>query len=247
MKFKIKYLYLAIGFSSIFSCTKTETTVVEPATPKGILNIQIAHEVDGNSLVFDSMIYQNKANNLYSISKVNYYISNVKLWGKNNSDYLFDSIMFIDASLKSINLNLSRVPVGNYQSISFNIGIDAARNIHNAIPNSPENISMLWPDVMGGGYHFLKLEGKYLDSLKNEKGIAIHIGLNSSLVNHHPINSDIKIVENNTSSVKLAMNLNEWFMNPYTFDFNRDGNYTMGDSTAMNFIKNNGNDVFYAK
>jgi hypothetical protein len=106
---------------------------------------------------------------------------------------------------------------------------------------------MLWPDVMGGGYHFLKLEGKYLDSLKNEKGIAIHIGLNSSLVNHHPINSDIKIVENNTSSVKLAMNLNEWFMNPYTFDFNRDGNYTMGDSTAMNFIKNNGNDVFYAK
>lgn len=234
-------------FIAIVSCTKTQTAVEEPVVPKGILNIQISHEVDGKGLVFDSMLYRNKANNFYSVSRVNYYITNVKLWGKNNNDYLFDSIMFIDASLKQINLILSRVPVGNYQSISFNIGIDAARNIHNAIPNNPENISMLWPDVMGGGYHFLKLEGKYLDSVNVEKGIAIHIGLNSSLVLQNPIIKDMSVLENKTASLALAMNLNEWFTNPYTFDFNKDGNYTMGDSTAMNHIKNNGNDVFYAK
>jgi hypothetical protein len=247
MKYKIKYLFLAVIFSTIFSCSKTETTVVEPNVPKGFLNIQLLHEVDGKALVYDTILYRNKANNFYSVSRVNYYITNVKLWGKNNNDYLFDSIMFIDASLNAINLNLSRVPAGNYHSISFNIGIDAARNIHNAIPNNPENISMLWPDVMGGGYHFLKLEGKYLDSVNVEKGIAIHIGLNASLVLQNPIIKDMSILENKTTNLILAMNLNEWFMNPYTFDFNKDGNYTMGDSTAMNFIKNNGNDVFYAK
>jgi hypothetical protein len=240
-------MYLTMVFITIVSCTKTQTIVEQPAAPKGILNIQISHEVDEKALIFDSMIYYNKANNFYSISRVNYYISNVKLWGNGNNNYLFDSIMFIDASLKSINLNVSSVPVGNYQFISFNIGIDAARNIHNAIPNSPENISMLWPDVMGGGYHFLKLEGKYLDSLNNEKGIAIHIGLNSSLVYQNPIIKDINIAESKTTNLSLAMNLNEWFTNPYVFNFEKDGNYTMGDSTAMNHIKNNGNDVFYAK
>lgn len=240
-------MYLFMVVITIVSCTKTQTILEEPAAPIGILNIQISHEVDGKALIFDSMLYHNKANNFYSISRVNYYISNVKLWGKGNNNYLFDSIMFIDASLKSIKLNVSSVPVGNYQFISFNIGIDAARNIHNAIPNSPENISMLWPDVMGGGYHFLKLEGKYLDSLNNEKGIAIHIGLNSSLVYQNPIIKDINIAESKTTYLSLAMNLNEWFTNPYTFNFEKDGNYTMGDSTAMNHIKNNGNDVFYAK
>ena len=38
---------------------------------------------------------------------------------------------------------------------------------------------MAWPDVMGGGYHFLKLEGHYKkDSLL--AGYAMHIGQNGS-------------------------------------------------------------------
>ena len=74
-------------FITIVSCTKTQTIVEQPTAPKGILNIQISHEVDGKALIFDSMIYHNKANNFYSISRVNYYISNVKLWGNGNNNY----------------------------------------------------------------------------------------------------------------------------------------------------------------
>jgi hypothetical protein len=42
----------------------------------------------------------------------------------------------------------------------------------------------------------------------------------------------------------LAMNLNEWFCNPETYDLNIDGNYSMGNMAAMHKLSMNGSDVF---
>lgn len=41
------------------------------------------------------------------------------------------------------------------------------------------------------------------------------------------------------------MNLNEWFRNPFIYDFNIDGNYSMGSSAAMAKLKANGVDIFH--
>jgi hypothetical protein len=45
-----------------------------------------------------------------------------------------------------------------------------------------DNLNMAWPTAMGGGYHFLKMEGHYLDSLNTNQGYAIHIGKNENLM-----------------------------------------------------------------
>ena len=42
---------------------------------------------------------------------------------------------------------------------------------------------MAWPTAMGGGYHFMKVEGHYLDTSNTIQGFAIHLGKNNNLVN----------------------------------------------------------------
>jgi hypothetical protein len=100
---------------------------------------------------------------------------------------------------------------------------------------------MAWPDMMGGGYHFMKLEGSYVDST-GTYGYAMHVGKNAYLVNctmshHFDLNTGLNAKE-------LVMNVNEWFKNPAIYDFNVDGNYSMGVMAAMTKLKNNGTDIF---
>jgi uncharacterized protein YwgA len=40
------------------------------------------------------------------------------------------------------------------------------------------------------------------------------------------------------------MNINEWYANPAVYDFEVDGNYSMGLSAAMLKLSKNGKDVF---
>lgn len=90
---------------------------------------------------------------------------------------------------------------------------------------------MEWPQLMGGGYHFLKLEGNYIDNSATY-GYAMHLGTNNCLI---PIKlfSPIHISNDAKTKLKLKMNINEWFKNPHLFDFNLDANNIMGDSINM--------------
>lgn len=156
---------------------------------------------------------------------------------------LLKNYHYVDAMNSSSNLLvLKDVPVGNYIGISFNIGLDSAQNISDGLPATTDNVNMKWPNPMGGGYHFLKLEGYYKDTTATP-GYAMHLGTNSCLV---PIKlfKPINVTTDSKIPLGLVMNINEWYKNPTTFDFNKDGNYIMGNAAAMKKITDNGRDVF---
>ncbi|MBA3900642.1 MAG: hypothetical protein H0X62_10600, partial [Bacteroidetes bacterium] len=97
------------------------------------------------------------------------------------------------------------------------------------------------PEQMGGGYHFLKLEGRFQADNK-VLGYAIHLGNNENLVNCKVLHSfDVKL---KYQEVNMEMNLNEWYRNPNVYDFNKDGNYSMSLMPAMKKISENGATVF---
>lgn len=229
------------------ACMDTEDIKPIVITPTGTINLNLTHKVDGQLLLFDTLKYTNLANNNFSVTRVNYYLSNFKLTTNGVVKYISNQIVYIDARTQPIQIKLDNVPLGTYESLSFNIGIDAANNQHGMIPNTDENIGMIWPEAMGGGYHFLKLEGQFLTPSNDRKGYAVHTGLNAYLINHNPITTSTTVNENQTSTIGLTMNINEWYKNPYTYNLFTDGNYTMGDSTTMMKITNNGKDVFYVE
>ncbi len=232
---------IILVITSFGACKKNDNFFPE----KIKLTIKLNHVIDGNLLVFDTLVFFNEAGNNYEITRLEYYISNIKLHSDFLGDYESNDIIYVDAANpESCSFTLNNVPSGKYNSISYTIGIDSIRNVSYYLPNTNENIGMAWPDGMGGGYHFLKLEGHYLYNTVST-GFAIHLGSNPFQVNGSL--SQEFMLGYNPYQIRMEMNVNEWFKNPITYNLQTDGNYTMGSALLMNKIRVNGHDVFTLK
>ncbi|MFN8143729.1 MAG: MbnP family protein [Bacteroidia bacterium] len=222
-------------------CKKDSETEPTPLTPNSF-TITISHSVDAQSLYFDSLMYTNEAGYNYSVSRVWYYLSNLKLIKSDSSEIKISDYLFVDAAQSSTcKMNLSSVPEGSYIGIAYSIGLDSSTNQTGALPATVENLQMEWPVPMGGGYHFLKFEGSFIDSSLSY-GFTMHIGTNTYLVNGKAWRNFS--IGSGNNQINLAMNLNEWFRNPMVYDFDMDGNYSMGNMMAMDKLMKNGADVF---
>jgi hypothetical protein len=208
--------------------------------------INLNYKVDGAVLNFDSTYYQNEAKNLYNVSRLQYYISGMKFYKNDELKYSIDSIFFVDARITNTNtITLNGVPSFEYDKIGFTIGVVNAFNSHDKMPATKDNLAMEWPDGMGGGYHFLKLEGHFVDSSK-DYGYAMHLGTNN-MQPECTVKKELYVPNNGTAGLTLVMNINEWFKNPNTYNFSTDGVYSMGNMMLMKKLQANGNDVFYAQ
>ncbi len=240
MKFKI--LVLSCIIVGIFSCKK-DTVILEP----GALKLALKYRVDGDSLQFDTIKYLNAAGNKYSLYHLEYYISGVSFYKSDGSSFVSNSVFYINAQKSVTNsLLVGNIPQGSYSSISLLIGLDSNTNKTNFLPNILDNINMAWPDAMGGGYHFMKMEGYFKDKADvKQDGYAMHLGRNNNLVT---INLSFPlIITKDVQTKTLTMNINEWYKNPSNYDFETDGNYSMGLPNAMSKLAQNGKDVFTIK
>ncbi len=242
MKSIKKYFFIAALFSlAITSCKDDDEEVVTPpANPA--LNIYLKFEVDSVALTFNQINYTNAASDNYSVTTLLFYLSKFNLIKSDGQKISLSDYMYVDASVPPvISIPISSLSQGDYTGLSFNIGLDSAQNVPGGLPPTLENLAMEWPVAMGGGYHFMKLEGNFLDS-SGTPGYAMHLGNNMSLC---PVNISYNFNVSNTSvNMTLVMNINEWFRDPYIYDFNVDGNYSMGNMMAMSKLSANGYNVF---
>ena len=232
---------LLIGFALfISSCEKDEDL---PTTGAVVFNMD--YVVDGAVLEFDKIMYQNKAGNQYSVTHLEYFMSNVVLVADNGTEHAFGGVFYLNPRKAYANkFQLEGVDFGKYTSFKFNIGLDSTINKTNALPSTTDNQNMFWPVPMGGGYHFLKFEGHFLDSTGTDQGYAMHLGTNSCLVSG-AINESYEFTADKPQ-VSLEMNLNSWFESPNMYDLNSAG-YIMGNQAKMREIAANGKDVLSVK
>lgn len=213
-----------------------------PAPDSGAeLKFQLAYHADGVPLQFDTMIYTNAAGEKYSVSRLEYFISNVVLHTE-NGDTRFSDVFYLNAENPVFNgFVLKGLKKGRFTGVSFLLGIDSFRNIPDGLPPTIENNAMFWPVPMGGGYHFMKLEGHFEDTA-GQSGFAVHLGRNGNAVNQN-IQGQFELTGSG-HVINLSMNINQWFRDPYTYSFIKDGKYTMSSMPLMQKIAGNGEDVF---
>jgi len=231
----------------------------------GKISFQFAHKVNGLALVTDTLIYVNAAGNEYLVNEVQYFISDVILHNSDGSDFQINQdggIHYIDTDIPATYTWAvsSDIPAGNYSSVSFTFGISEARNQSNMFPNPPER-DMFWPEFLGGGYHYMKLNGKWVDTLSQVTPFNFHLGIGQiyahDVVNIDSItgfvqnyfmvtipNSSFTINENQTTSMEFIMNIESWFDTPHVWDFNYWGGSIMQNQQAMQTAKENGANVF---
>lgn len=215
----------------LFSCKKDEpSTVVDPPVTTNITGnivLEFKPKVDTTLLVFGKK-YLNLNNDSFSVSKFNYFISNIAFV---NSDNVVvkevDSFHLIKhESGKIFTLNISNIPIGSYKSISFTLGVDSARNVSGV--QSGDLDPSISSDMFWGwntGYIFLKLEGNAPKVSASNKRFEYHIGgyggINKAQRNFNLnfANSLALVKEGAAPKIQFISNVNEVFSKPVAIDF----------------------------
>jgi hypothetical protein len=154
---------------------------------------------------------------------------------------------------------LNNLEEGEYKAIQFVFGLDEEDNISNRFPNPPE-CNFFWPQHLGGGYHYMQINGKWQPQTGDLKNFNFHTGIGQLYYSnvlaidsiyayvHNYISITVPahfvIKEAETSYLEFRMNVEQWFKDPYVYDFNYFGSSIMQNQNAQSVIKANGRDVF---
>lgn len=231
---------MAVSVVCFSSCRKEEEEppATTPVTPR--LTLSVEHHVDGMPVLFDSLAYINEAGHAFSISRIEHYISEVVLLGINGTpnDTLHGPFLVNAGSTERFDLGHSHA--GEYAGATLLLGLPASLNVTGGLPNTVDNLNMAWPGPMGGGYHFLKFEGHFMNGTDLD-GFAMHLGTNACL----PVAGIAQpfTLDGASGTITLRYNMNEMFRTPHTYDLAA-GNYSMGNAALMTQIAENAADAF---
>ena len=252
MKTRILVILLAVLAAA---CTKR--------SDQAEIDLSVNYEINGKPLITDTLCYTNEAGNLFLITEIQWFLSDIELKNENGdwtllcqrgvSDTLDASrIFYIDTDIpESQTLSTCPVKTGHYTAIRFTFGLDDYDN-YTGLFNDPPESEMFWPDMLGGGYHYMKLNGKYRNPNGRIAPLAIHLGIGQNedctefyqnyFIVELPIDFDVKA--NAENRLDLTMVIDNWFRNPHTIDFNEFGSHIMQNQTAQRLLNGNGKDVF---
>lgn len=210
------------------------------------LTFNFTTQVNNKDLIIDTMLYQNGSQPVYLVSTLKYFVSNIYAHLGNGDSVFLKATHYVDVS-EAGTLDFT-TEVGEMQvvAISFVMGIPEPMNTSGMFPNPPEN-AMEWPEMMGGGYHYMKLEGKWLDINDTRVNFHLHTGPTGgkdySVYQYLPINVDMTELSGN---VELIMHADRWMSGPNDVNV-KDMTAIMGNDSIQALIQENGHDVFEIK
>lgn len=220
-------LSAAIVFSSCKKKDEEEDNHDHGSTT-GSLKLSFDHVVNGTTLMLNSVNYINQNSDTFSVSKFQYYISNVKLTKTDNSIVDLPATYRLISTDTVVNpsITILGVPVGNFKKISFMLGVDSTSNVSGAQSGDLDpSFGMFWS--WSSGYIFYKFEGKSPQSMETNNAITYHIGgfsgVNSAIRNIDvDFGTQVLIVEahRHTPEVMMKVHVEEVFKTPTTISIN---------------------------
>lgn len=168
-------LVSALFISSCSDNDDEDTPTPTPSTPtSGSATVMLEHKFGQDDFKLGTE-YTNGSSEKITLSKVKYYVSNIKLIKEDNTVWEQpESYFLVDASsASSMMLSLKDVPEGSYKGITYTIGVDSLRNVSGAQTGAldPAN-TMFWS--WNSGYIFMKFEGTSPQS--STGSFSYHIG-----------------------------------------------------------------------
>jgi len=218
----------------------------EPDPNTVTVNLEFTHTVDEADLELDQMIYTNSVGQSFSIKTLKYFISSIKLYKLDGSIISFDDIHYVDIrDAATLTYTLSeKISTGLYAGISFVHGLTSEENISGRFSEAPESL-MEWPEPMGGGYHYMKLEGEY-KTKTSESFFNFHSGgLDGKSYEVDVVLTDTDFtVQGTVVNLKINMEIQNWFTNPVDWNFEYYGSAIMANQEAQQNVQKNGVDVY---
>ncbi|MEM1339336.1 MAG: MbnP family protein [Bacteroidota bacterium] len=249
-----KWSKLLWVFTLLFfiSCSEDENDENEVTLLNVTLNF--SHNWDGEEVTnadFNTLKYTNANGEQMSIELLRYLISNITFKPLEAERIAIDGYNLVDVTNNSgLSMTINDdISAGTYE-IAFTFGFDNEDNSDGAYLDL-NSASWNVPMMLGGGYHYMQLEGKYLATDATEVGYQYHAIRAVDITGDEPRFQDtffevnlgtITITEDTT--ITVDMNIAEWFKNPNQWDLNVLGQQLMPNFNAQVMMFENGQNVF---
>ena len=215
---------------------------------KNKLVIRFHNYVGTDKLVLDSVVYKNALGQAYTISMFKYYVGNIRLKRNGGPDYISHEYFLLDEdNSQSEQLILNDIPEGDYNSLSFMVGVDSLHNCSGVQSGALDPVKgMFW--TWNTGYIFLKIEGHTSFSKSPGHIFEFHIGGFKGPancirnINLDLKNKNLKVAAGKTSSLEIKTDASEIFKGPVTIDFSKNSSIT--DMHNAKMIADNYIDMF---
>lgn len=222
--------FVVLSGTIFFSCRKDDEalppTVTDPGnnTSTGLV-VVFDPRVNNLPLITGTEWYTNSSGDSFTVTKFNYYISNVKLKKSDGTFFIEPESYHLIKHVEGKKLFvLSTIPVGEYTDIEFMIGVDSLRNISGAQNGDLDPAHQMFWD-WNSGYIFYKLEGFFkTQTISGINEYGLHIGLFSpddttqktcKLIFPEPV----KITGTNLAQLVLKVKVEEVFDTPRQLGF----------------------------
>jgi hypothetical protein len=140
------------------------------------LTVRFENYMGDKLLKLDSVLYKNTLGQSYNVSMFKYYVGNFHLKNVRGQDFVYKGYFLIDQEdASSLQINIDDIAPGEYNAISFTLGVDSIDNCSGAQAGALDPVNgMFW--TWNSGYIFLKMEGVSSASNSTGKRLEFHIG-----------------------------------------------------------------------
>ena len=248
---KLVFTLLLVALFGFASCSDNDGVA---GSAQVVTTFKFTHNWDGMPVTrndFNALQYTNANDDLLSIERLRYLISDIVFTTNNNENLVLGGYNLVDVT-NTTNLSFTpqtRIPKGSY-NVSFTFGFDNEANSQNYTDLNSESFNV--PDILGGGYHYMQLDGKFINADATEQGFNYHAiravdnpGLNPTFPQDTFIRVNLGIITiTDDPEIEVQMNIAEWFKNPNTWDLNELNQMLMPNSSAQIQMFENGQTVF---
>lgn len=255
--FKILFSISIIGLLGLSACTEKNDDPKPTTTDFGSVVVKLDHNFGGSAFTLNTpnFAYKTEDGDSVKFSMLKYYISNIKLikadgtsWSENYSYHLAD---YSTAVGGVVTLTIDSVPVADYKSMTYTIGVDSLHNVSGAQTGDlAVDKNMFWSWTTG--YIFMKAEGsvkskaKAIPTADTTMLFKYHIGgfkesLNQNCVrvNTCSFGSDVlKVIKSGAPQIHLTYDVAKMFKGTVTVDVSGEPTRMSPGVKSVNISKN---------
>ncbi len=208
-------LLLASSAAVFVGCKKdSDPPVITP----GEVDLQFTNVVGTKPLALDGTTYATPAGETFTVSTLEYYVTNIKLTKSDGSVYAAPNSYFLVDQSKpaSQHLALAGVPAGTYTGLSFVLGVDSTTTKADPLQltgalNPANNMYWSW----NTGHIFMKMEGN-VTSVTPAYPLTCHIGgydapYDALITVAPPLNSSLTVNGSRTPTIFVQADMLKLF------------------------------------
>jgi hypothetical protein len=199
----------------------------------------------GDKIISPDSTYINSFGETYSIQRLKYYITNIELLNtKAGKRYAVpESYFLVDESDDQSKTITVAAPSGDYDAVSFLLGVDSLHNVSGAQTGALDPMNgMFW--TWNSGYVSIKIEGKSPLSNLPQRLIEYHLGgyKGPDNVNHRVdllfARKNAHITDEKKFIISIKTDINSFFNSVYSLPIKNNPACTLPGSLARQYSEN---------